>query len=96
MRKVKSLPATSPLEQLVQNLWAVESTSICVQTSIGAIAALANPARFASLVADAADAAHEAGEPDLEDCFEQILEYAEKSRRDPRGRIAGHVAATRP
>jgi len=93
MRKLKNRKATSPvvetfgqrLDQFVRKLNAVESLNICVQTSIGAFAAQADPARWFGLIADAAEAARkdldQYPERKLEDLLERILEHTEKASR---------------
>jgi hypothetical protein len=73
------------LEGFVQKLKCVETMNKCVVTSIAGLAALANAKRWFDLVSDGADAACSAGDHDLKDLFERILEDVEKKKAGRQG-----------
>jgi hypothetical protein len=72
-------PARSPdLENLVRQLQSLETTNPCVQSSIGALAALVDPKKFEDLVADAREASATRGDASVEALFRDVLEFAEQ------------------
>jgi hypothetical protein len=66
--------SSQALNAWVGRLQHVETTNVCVQVSIGVLAALADPVRWESLIADGSEAVGQGGDEDLESFFQEVLE----------------------
>jgi hypothetical protein len=65
------------LTALVRDLQGMETLNVCVQASIGGLAALADPVGFVGLIGEGREAAAKDDNTELKDLFTEVIEYVE-------------------
>jgi hypothetical protein len=71
--KTNHAPTAGDLTALVRDLQRVETLNPCVLSSIAAVAAMSDPAEFASLIGDGFDALSPAEDHSLRELFGEML-----------------------